>query len=345
LKTSDFDYHLPPELIAQIPLEPRDQSRLMVLRRSEGSIEHRHFYEVSELLSSNDALVMNNSRVIPARLFGVKADTGAGVELLLLRRDLNGYWEAMVKPGKRLPAGTKVVISSGQDNAIPAVIAEIKAVMDDGIRLISFSDETGLAKLGQMPLPPYIHTRLADRERYQTVYSKNDGSAAAPTAGLHFTYELLDKLKTKGIDCFYTTLHIGLDTFRPVQVEDPTQHRIHREYGVIDIETAAGISKARATGKRIVCVGTTSVRILEHAAGESQDAILGPFEGWVDTFILPGHRFNLTGAMLTNFHLPCSTLLMLVSAFAGQELIRKAYSEAIKEQYRFYSFGDAMLIL
>ncbi len=345
MKTSDFDYLLPSELIAQTPVEPRDRSRLLILRRSNGSIEHRFFYELPELLTSRDVLVMNNSRVIPARLFGVKASTGAAVEILLLRRFLSGEWEALVRPGKKLPVGTEVLISPGTHNSSSAVKAQIKAVRDDGIRLVSFSDENQLSQLGRMPLPPYIHAPLADRERYQTVYSRDSGSAAAPTAGLHFTQELLAKLEGKGIECLYTTLHIGLDTFRPVQVEDPAQHHIHREYGMIDAATTSRISAAINSGKRLVCVGTTSVRLLEYACQKNQDGILEPFEGWVDNLILPGYKFNLTGAMLTNFHLPRSTLLMMVSAFAGSELIKQAYAEAIRLKYRFYSFGDAMLVL
>ena len=287
---------------------------------------------------------MNNSRVIPARLFGRKADTGTAVEILLLRRAaLSATWEALVKPGKRLPVGSIVELNSA-DGKIQ-VSVEIKAILPEGIREVSFSDELLLPELGQIPLPPYIHTPLADPERYQTVYARNAGSAAAPTAGLHFTPRLLDELIDKGVECLCTTLHIGLDTFRPVQVEDPAQHHIHREYGFVMPEVASRISKAKTEGRRVVCVGTTSVRLLEYAAQKSANAALDPFEGWVDLLILPGYRFRLTDAMFTNFHQPRSTLMMLVSAFAGAELIKKAYAEAIKEKYRFYSFGDAMFIL
>ncbi|MGA3094073.1 MAG: tRNA preQ1(34) S-adenosylmethionine ribosyltransferase-isomerase QueA [Dehalococcoidales bacterium] len=344
MKTSDFDYDLPSEFIAQTPVEPRDSSRLLVLNRTDGAIVHRKFYEITDFLKSGDVLVMNNSRVIPARLFGRKVDTGTAVEILLLRRAaLSATWEVLVKPGKWLPVGSIVELNS-TDGKIQ-VNAEIKAVLPDGVREVSFSDELLLPELGQIPLPPYIHTPLADPERYQTVYARDAGSAAAPTAGLHFTPRLLDELNDKGVECLFTTLHIGLDTFRPVQVEDPAQHHIHREYGFVTPEVASRISKAKAEGRRVVCVGTTSVRLLEYAAQKSANAALDPFEGWVDLLILPGYRFRLVDTMLTNFHLPRSTLMMLVSAFAGAELIKKAYAEAIKEKYRFYSFGDVMLIL
>ena len=344
MKTSDFDYPLHAELIAQTPVEPRDSSRLMVLNRSDTSIEHRRFKEIADFLKSGDVLVMNNSRVIPARLLGRKADTGAAVEILLLRRSaLGASWEALVKPGKRLPAGSIVELSSADGKL--QVNAEIKAILPNGIREVSFSDERLLPTLGRIPLPPYIHAPLADSERYQTVYASDPGSVAAPTAGLHFTPELLAGLKQKGIECLETTLHIGLDTFRPMQVEDPTEHHIHCEYGIVSPEVAGRISRAREEGRRVICVGTTSVRLLEYAAQLSRNNALEPFAGWVDLLILPGYRFRLADVMITNFHLPRSTLLMLVSAFAGTDLIKKAYAEAIKGKYRFYSFGDAMLIL
>jgi len=304
---------------------------------------HRKFQQITDFLKSGDVLVMNNSRVIPARLLGRKADTGAAVEILLLRRSaLSFAWEALVKPGKRLPVGTVINLGEGRE---PSVKAEIQAVLPDGLREVSFSDERLLPELGHIPLPPYIHTPLSDSERYQTVYARESGSAAAPTAGLHFTPQLLAELKQKGIECLETTLHIGLDTFRLVQTEDPTQHHIHREYGIVSAEVAARVSKAKAEGRRVICVGTTSVRILEYVARKSTKNTLDSFEGWVDLLILPGYRFRITDAMLTNFHLPRSTLLMLVSAFAGAEQIKKAYDEAIEGKYRFYSFGDAMLIL
>ena len=343
MKTSDFDYGLPQELIAQTPIEPRDSSRLMVLDRANKTIEGCCFKDVVSFLKSGDVLVMNNSRVIPARLFGKKARTDAAVEILLLRRSVSGTgWEALVKPGKKLPEGTMVYIEGEHSEH---VTAEIKAVLDEGIREVSFSDETLLPALGNIPLPPYIHAPLADSERYQTVYARDPGSVAAPTAGLHFTPQLLDELKRKGVECLETTLHIGLDTFRPVQVEDPSQHHIHREYGIVPPGVADSISRAKKENRRVICVGTTSVRVLEYAALQSEKNPLDPFSGWVDLLILPGYRFCIADAMITNFHLPKSTLLMLVSAFAGTELIKQAYAQAVREKYRFYSFGDAMLIL
>jgi S-adenosylmethionine:tRNA ribosyltransferase-isomerase len=344
LRTSDFDYYLPPELIAQTPIEPRDQSRLMVVDRGESSIRHCRFYELPDLFRPGDLLVMNSSRVIPARLFGRKTETGAKVELLLLRPLGNREWEALVKPGRRLSPGTRIEITSPDQPDIKTN-AEVKAILADGVRIVAIADEALLPALGQVPLPPYIHTRLADVNRYQTVYAREAGSAAAPTAGLHFTPELLARLAARGIECLYTTLHIGLDTFRPVEEEDPARHHIHREYGVVSTEVADSVSRAKAEGRRIICVGTTPVRLLEYAALHSQQAIIEPFAGWVDLLILPGFRFRVADAMLTNFHLPRSTLVMLVSALAGAELIKKAYDEAIKERYRFYSFGDAMLII
>jgi S-adenosylmethionine:tRNA ribosyltransferase-isomerase len=341
MKTSDFDYHLPPELIAQTPIEPRDASRLLVLRRQSDQLEHRCFPDITELLRPDDVLVFNNSRVIPARLHGRKADTGAKVEILLLRRLEPKLWEALVKPGKKLAEGAVVEISRP---GCEPVSAEIRCVLAEGMRQVWFADEALLPQLGEMPLPPYIHTPLDRPERYQTVYAREQGSAAAPTAGLHFTPELLQRLNDKGIETLYTTLHIGLDTFRPVQVEDPSQHPIHHEYGVVGPEVAARLSLAKSQGRRIICVGTTSVRLLEYAALQSKSEALEPFAGWVDLFILPGFKFRLTDAMITNFHLPRSSLIMLVSAFAGLERIKMAYAEAVKERYRFYSFGDAMLI-
>ena len=338
MKTIDFDYNLPPGLIAQTPSEPRDQARLLILRRESGTLEHRHFYEIAELLRPGDVLVMNDSRVIPARLHGHKKDTGARVEIMLLRRVEDASWEALVKPNKKLPAGTMV-------NLALKVSAEIGDVLPDGIRLVKFTGDESLTGLGEMPLPPYIHTPLERPERYQTVYAREQGSVAAPTAGLHFTTELLQGLKDKGIETLYTTLHIGLDTFRPVQEEDPAFHHIHREYGYLSQEVAGRITQAKAEGRRIICVGTTSVRLLEHAARLSRGNALDSFAGWVDLFILPGFKFLVADVMVTNFHLPRSSLLMLVSAFAGAELIKTTYAEAIRNEYRFYSFGDAMLIV
>ncbi|MCL2707110.1 MAG: tRNA preQ1(34) S-adenosylmethionine ribosyltransferase-isomerase QueA [Dehalococcoidia bacterium] len=343
MKTSDFDYYLPSELIAQTPIEPRDSSRLMLLNRADGSIQHKAFHDITQFLRRGDVLVMNNSRVIPARLFGKKVGTGASVEILLLRRlAANQTWQALVKPGKCLPAGSVVVLDNSDG---PPVTAEIQSILDDGIRQVVFSEERPLNALGNIPLPPYIHAPLGDKERYQTVYANAPGSVAAPTAGLHFTAILLDELRAMGIEILETTLHIGLDTFRPVTVDDPTQHRIHSEYGIVTKYVAERVSLAKSEQRRVVCVGTTSVRLLEYAAGRSISAPLEPFSGWVDLLILPGYRFRLTDIMQTNFHLPKSTLLMMVSAFAGAELIKRAYAEAVAHKYRFYSFGDATLII
>ncbi len=346
MKTSDFDYFLPVELIAQVPIEPRDSSRLMVVNRQNGIITHNNkFADIIHYLNDGDVLVFNDSRVVPARLNGIKPDTGGKIEILLLRRIGDGLWETLVKPGKRVRVGTQVELSGNP--GFPHVIAEIVAIKEEGIKLVKFSDESLLPALGKMPLPPYIHTPLCDKERYQTVYSDADktGSAAAPTAGLHFTPSLIDILKKKGVKCFFTTLHVGLDTFRPVQGEDLSLHKMHYEYGYIGKEVADEVSAAKKEGRRVICVGTTSVRLIEYTAGISKNAVLEPFEGWVNLFILPGYKFHIPDAVITNFHLPKSTLLMMVSAFGGTEFMRKAYQEAIEREYRFYSFGDAMLIL
>ncbi len=343
MKTSDFDYHLPPELIAQTPIETRSQSRLLVLDRENGTIKHRIFTDVMEYLNSGDVLVFNNSRVIPARLRGVRTETGGSVEILLLRKLDNGNWQALVKPGKRVRPGTIVEISDHQTGK--TIKTEAIDFAEGGTRIMRFSDDSLLTNLGEVPLPPYIHTPLDDPERYQTVYSEPEGSAAAPTAGLHFTPELINEIQDKGVKCLFTTLHIGLDTFRPVKEEDPREHVIHREYGILDEKTAAEIRKAKSEGRRVICVGTTSVRLVEHAAQSSDQGEIKGYEGWADLYILPGFQFRITDAMITNFHLPRSTLIMMVSAFAGVENIRRAYREAVENRYRFYSFGDAMLII
>jgi len=345
MKTSDFDYHLPPEFIAQTPVEPRDHSRLMVLKRSQGSVEHRRFSEIADYLRAGDVLVFNDSRVIPARIIGKKADTGGRVELLLLRRLDTAVWEALVKPGKRVDIGTRFEITGGSAGGGVEVWAEITGLGEEGVKVVRFSDEKLLLQMGKVPLPPYIHTPLDNTERYQTVYARAPGSAAAPTAGLHFTPRLLNKIKDKGVQPLFVTLHIGLDTFRPVREEDPRKHPIHKEYGVITQEVAAELSRAKKEGRRIICAGTTTVRIVEQAAQASQASLLAPFEGWVSLLALPGYQFRVASAMITNFHLPRSTLLMLVAAFAGRDFIMRAYEEAIAQNYRFYSFGDAMLIL
>ena len=345
MKTSDFAYFLPPELIAQSPVEPRDNSRLMVVNRGSGSMEHRRFSDVVDYLRSGDVLVFNDSRVIPARLMGRRAGSGGRVEILLLRRLETNVWEALVKPGKRLHAGDKVDIIHDSSPGEAKVIAEVLELRSGGIRVVSFSDETLLSELGEVPLPPYIRVPLAHSERYQTVYARVAGSVAAPTAGLHFTPQLLGKIEQKGVHCLFVTLHVGLDTFRPVTEDNPLAHPIHDEYAVLSHAVARELSKARGEGRRIICVGTTAVRIVEQAAQVSSHLELKPFEGWASLFILPGYQFRMVDAMVTNFHLPRSTLLMLASAFAGKELVDRAYQEAIARRYRFYSFGDATLIL
>jgi S-adenosylmethionine:tRNA ribosyltransferase-isomerase len=311
----------------------------MVLSRKDGNKEHRHFYEVGDYLRSGDVLVCNDSRVIPARLLGRKVGGGAKVELLLLRRLELGVWEALARPGRRLKVGTRVELGEG-----PIIEAQVIEKKETGTVIVSFPDEEALAKAGAVPLPPYIHTPLTNPERYQTVYAQEKGSVAAPTAGLHFTPELMDKLRGKGVRFVFVTLHLGLDSFRPVQVDDPGEHVIHKEYGELTPEVARELNQVKAEGRRVICVGTSAVRMLEHAAGGNEDGVK-PFTGWVDLFIWPGHRFKMVDALITNFHLPRSTLLMLVSAFAGRELILQAYLEAMRLDYRFYSFGDAMLII
>ena len=348
MKTADFDYFLPPELIAQTPIEPRDQARLMVLNHSDGSIKHHRFFEIVDYLQAGDVLVFNDSRVIPARLIGKKADTGARLEILLLRRLSPNIWETLVRPSKRVKIGSRLELTNdsvtvyGQDFK---VLAEVVESMEAGIRVIKFSDESLLPELGRIPLPPYIRVPLKTPERYQTVYANAPGSVAAPTAGLHFTPELIDKIKSKGVRCLFVTLHVGLDTFLPVRESNPLDHPIHREYGILSQEVANQLSQAKVEGRRIICVGTTTVRLVEAAAQASSPAHMQPFEGWVSLFILPGYQFQIVDALITNFHLPKSTLLMLVTAFAGKDFINQAYREAIAQKYRFYSFGDAMLII
>jgi len=346
VRTADFDYLLPPELIAQTPVEPRDSSRLMVLNRGQSSIEHRRFHDLADYLGDGDVLVFNESRVIPARLHGRKVDSGGRVEILLLRRLENGIWEALVKRGKRLPIGGQVEITDESEAAAsPCLIAEVVGQGEGGVKVIRLSDERLLAELGKVPLPPYISTPLSRPERYQTVYARVAGSVAAPTAGLHFTPELLGSLEKKGVRLLFVSLHIGLDTFSPVREEDPREHRIHREYGVVSTEVAEELSAARRQGRRIIGVGTTTVRLLEQVAQLFTPQSIPPFTGWVGLYILPGYHFRMVDALVTNFHLPRSTLLMLVTAFAGKKFIANAYQEAITAGYRFYSFGDAMLIL
>jgi len=337
LRTADFDYHLPPELIAQTPIEPRDHSRLLVLNRRDGSIEHRRFFDLPSYLRSNDLLVFNDSRVIPARLLGRKAGSQGKVELLLLHRIGPKRWQALAKPGRRLGPGIKVEI----EGAKKQYVLEIESKSGDGTVIVRLDDEGVIEECGHAPLPPYIQERLSDPERYQTVYARVKGSAAAPTAGLHFTPELLQRIQQQGVKFAFVTLHVGLDTFRPVDEADPREHVIHKEYCELPLETARAIAERRKRGGRIIAVGTTTTRVLETAAKAGGVA---PWNGWTSTYILPGHTFRAVDALITNFHLPKSTLLMLVSAFAGKALIDKAYREAIEQRYRFYSFGDAMLI-
>jgi S-adenosylmethionine:tRNA ribosyltransferase-isomerase len=345
MKTSDFDYHLPSELIAQTPVEPRDHSRLMVLNRSHGSIEHCRFFEIVNYLRAGDVLVFNDSRVIPARLNGRKVDTEGRVEILLLRQLDSTVWEALVKPGKRVNIGTRLEITSDSAGDSAKVLAEIIELGREGVKVVRFSDETLLPQLGRVPLPPYIHTPLANAERYQTVYARTPGSVAAPTAGLHFTPQLLSRMEQRGVRCLFVTLHVGLDTFRPVREEEPLKHPIHKESGRLTQEVATELSQAKEERRRVICVGTTTVRIVEQAAQASKTSLVPPFEGWVSLLALPGYQFRVVDALITNFHLPRSTLLMLVAAFAGRDFIAQAYEEAIAQKYRFYSFGDAMLII
>ena len=364
MRTSDFDYPLPPELIAQTPAEPRDSSRLLVLNRATGRTEHRRFTDILEHLRPGDLMVFNQSRVIPARLFGVRDDNGGRVEFLLLRREAERVWEALARPGRRLrPGATVTIIPPGDVSPDTPLTVEILESRPNGIKAVRLSSEEAIEGIGHTPLPPYIRRALDDPERYQTVYARQPGSAAAPTAGLHFTPELLSRIRDAGVETAFVTLHVGLDTFRPVQGEDPAEHHIHTERYSLDADTADALNRARAESRRTIAVGTTSVRVLEQAAADAalrqaQDegrANLESTEGDAGIYILPGHRFRAVDAMLTNFHLPRSTLLMLVSAFAqqvtggpedtGRRMMLDVYAEAVRQQYRFYSFGDAMLIL
>ena len=340
MDVKDFDYDLPEELIAQDPLEDRSSSRLMVLDKNTGEVSHHVFKEIVKYLRPGDCLVLNNTKVIPARLFGVKEGTMAKIEILLLKRRQNDVWETLVKPGKKAKPGTRIIFGDG------LLTGEVIDVVDDGNRLIQFSYEgifeEILDKLGQMPLPPYITHQLKDKNRYQTVYAKYEGSAAAPTAGLHFTKELLNEIKEKGVEIANVTLHVGLGTFRPVKVENVLEHHMHSEFYDVEEEEAKKINECRKNGGRVIAVGTTSCRTLESVTGE--DGIVKAGNGWTEIFIYPGYKFKAIDCLITNFHLPESTLLMLVSALAGRENIMAAYEEAVKEKYRFFSFGDAMFI-
>ena len=340
MKTSDFFYDLPEELIAQTPVEPRDSSRMMVYNRKTKEVLHKHFYDVIDFLNEGDALIVNDSRVLPARIYGTKIPTGANVEFLLLKQVKDKVWETLVKPGKKARTGDSFTFGDG------IMTGKVIDVLEDGNRIVEFKCDSNfyetLDKIGQMPLPPYIHEKLKDKERYQTVYSHELGSAAAPTAGLHFTDELLEKIKTKGIKIGYVTLHVGLGTFRPVKVDDVTTHKMHSEHYEVPEETAKLIEETKKNGKRVIAVGTTSCRTLESVAKEHGKVV--PCEGWTDIFIYPGFEFKVLDGLITNFHLPESTLIMLVSAFAGYDEVMGIYKEAVKEKYRFFSFGDSMFI-
>ena len=345
MKTDDFDYHLPKDLIAQTPVEPRDSSKLLVLNRQVGSWEHRRFPDLLDCLQPGDVLVVNNSRVFPARILARREDTGGTAEILLLRNVQPDVWEAIGKPGRRLVPGARLIVENGSGDQ---GWIEVMAVGGDGTRTVRLSPGISPQTSGRVALPPYIHTSLADPERYQTIYSRESGSVAAPTAGLHFTPELLESIGAKGVEVAQLTLHVGPDTFLPIRTEDPRTHKLQGEYFHIGEEAASQVNDARRRGGRVVAVGTTSVRTLEQAALTSEELGmegLVPMAGKAELYIMPGHRFRMVDAMVTNFHLPRSTLLMLVSAFAGRELILKAYQEAVEQRYRFYSFGDAMLIL
>lgn len=341
MKRQDFYYELPEELIAQDPLEDRSSSRLLVLDKESGAVSHHVFKDVIDYLNEGDCLVINDTKVLPARLIGAKVGTDAKIEVLLLKRKENNIWETLVKPGKKAKIGTKISFGDG------LLMGEVVDIVEEGNRLIQFTYEgifeEILDRLGQMPLPPYITHHLEDKNRYQTVYAEHTGSAAAPTAGLHFTPELLEKIEKKGVDIARVTLHVGLGTFRPVKVDEITDHHMHSEFFQIEEEAATKINRAKDTGKKVICVGTTSCRTVESAADETGH--LKACSGWTEIFIYPGYQFKVLDSLITNFHLPESTLVMLVSALAGREHVLAAYEEAVKERYRFFSFGDAMLIV
>ena len=341
MKTSDFYYDLPEELIAQTPIEPRDHSRMLVMDRVTGTLEHRHFYDIVDYLQAGDCLILNDSRVLPARIFGTKEGTGAVAEFLLLKQTANQQWECLTKPGRKAKIGTRFSFGNG------LLYGTVTDVTEDGSRIVDFECEGSfyetLDRIGQMPLPPYIHEKLLDKERYQTVYSRETGSAAAPTAGLHFTRELLQKIRDKGVNIGSVTLHVGLGTFRPVKVDDVTQHKMHSEHYELPAVTAELINRTKQNGGRVIAVGTTSCRTLETVA--AKEGCIKASEGWTDIFIYPGFTFKVLDGLITNFHLPESTLIMLVSAFAGFDKVKHAYETAVQERYRFFSFGDSMLLL
>lgn len=339
MKTSDFYYELPQELIAQYPLTDRDHSRLMTVNRRTGEISHQSFYDIIDFLQKGDVLVLNDTRVMPARIFGHRLEKEEKIEFLLLKKDAENCWECLCKPGKKAKIGTEIIFS-------PQLKAKVMDITESGSRILAFEYEgifeEILDRLGEMPLPPYIHQKLEDKERYQTVYSKYEGSAAAPTAGLHFTEKLLQQIKDKGVEVCYITLHVGLGTFRPVKVEDVNEHHMHSEFYTVSEETEKKINDAKREGRRIIAVGTTTTRTLETIA--NTDGTVSAKSGWTDIFIYPGYHFKCVEALITNFHLPESTLVMLVSAFSSQEIVLEAYQEAVKERYRFFSFGDSMFL-
>ncbi len=339
-ETKDFYYDLPEELIAQTPLKNRSESRLMCLDKKSGEISHKHFYDILDYLNEGDALILNDTKVLPARLYGVKEGTGGAIEFLLLNKRSLDEWEVILKPGRRAKPGAKFIFGDG------LLKAEVLDIVNEGNRLVKFYYdgvfENILDELGEMPLPPYITEKLEDKNRYQTVYARHEGSAAAPTAGLHFTEELLEKIKNKGVNIGYVTLHVGLGTFRPVKVDNISDHKMHSEFFVMPPETAELINKTKSAGKRVVSVGTTATRVMETVGQKGE---IKADSGWTDIFIYPGKEFRVIDALITNFHLPESTLIMLVSALAGRENVLRAYQEAVKEKYRFFSFGDAMFIV
>ena len=340
MKTSDFYYDLPQELIAQTPLEDRSSSRLMVLDKKTGEIEHKYFYNIIDYLNSGDTLILNDTKVLPARLYGVKEGSGGAIEFLLLHKHSLDIWEVILRPGKKAKPGARFVFGNGE------LKAEVLEIVNEGNRLVKFEYEgvfeEVLDRLGEMPIPPYITKKLEDKNRYQTVYAKHPGSAAAPTAGLHFTPELIDRIKDKGVNIGFVTLHVGLGTFRPVKVEDVNEHKMHSEFYSISAQTAKLINDTKQRGNRVISVGTTATRVLETVGMKSP--ILSEDTGWTDIFIYPGKKFNVVDSLITNFHLPESTLIMLVSALAGKENVLNAYKEAINQKYRFFSYGDAMLL-
>ena len=341
MKTSDFYYDLPQDLIAQEPLDIRSNSRLMVLDKASGEIQHKHFYDIADMLCEGDTLILNDTKVLPARLYGTKEETGGAIEFLLLHKHTLDTWEVILKPGRKAKPGARFVFGNGE------LKAEVLDVINDGNRLVRFEYEgvfeEVLDRLGEMPLPPYITKKLEDKDRYQTVYAKHPGSAAAPTAGLHFTPELMQKIKDKGVNIGYVTLHVGLGTFRPVKADEISEHKMHSEFYVLSKETADLVNKTKQAGKRVISVGTTATRVLETVGMEN--STLSEKTGWTDIFIYPGKKINIIDALITNFHLPESTLIMLVSALASRENVLNAYEEAVKEKYRFFSFGDAMFIV